>query len=76
MNHYVGDIFLLVQILLVLAFISIHYFLNLLIDFDQTCKSEHQNVSKTCLKFYVKIMDNVRATVYQLAIPYDSKVAI
>ena len=49
MNNYVGDILLLVQILLVLAFISIHYFLNLLIDFDKTCKSEHQNVSKTCL---------------------------
>ena len=36
MNSYVGDILLLVQIPLALAFISIHYSLNQLIDFDQT----------------------------------------
>ena len=36
-------------------------------------KSEHQYVSKTCFKSYVKIINNVRATVYQIAIPYDSK---
>ena len=29
MNNFVGDVLLLVQILLVLAFISIHYFLYL-----------------------------------------------
>ena len=31
-----GDILLLVQIPLVLAFTSVHYFLNQLIDLDQT----------------------------------------
>ena len=36
MNSYVGDILLLVQIPLALAFNSLHYFLNQLIDFDQT----------------------------------------
>ena len=36
MNSYVGDILLLVQIPLALAFNSVHYFLNQLIDFDQT----------------------------------------
>ena len=36
LNSYVGDILLLVQILLTLAFTSVHYFLNHLIDFDQT----------------------------------------
>ena len=36
MNSYVGDILLLVQIPLALAFTSVHYFLNQLIDFDQT----------------------------------------
>ena len=35
----------------------------------------HQYVSKKCFKFYVKIINNVRATVYQIAIPYDSKVS-
>ena len=39
-------------------------------------KNEHQYVSKTCFKFYVKIINNVRATVFQIAIPSDSKVAI
>ena len=36
MNSYVGDIWLLVQIPLALAFTSVHYCLNQLIDFDQT----------------------------------------
>ena len=36
MNSYVGDILLLVQIPLALAFTAVHYFLNQLIDFDQT----------------------------------------
>ena len=36
MNSYVGDMLLLVQIPLALAFTSVHYFLNQLIDFDQT----------------------------------------
>ena len=36
MNSYVGDVLLLVQIPLALAFNSLHYFLNQLIDFDQT----------------------------------------
>ena len=36
MNNNVGDILLLVQILLSLALISVLYFLNQLIDFDQT----------------------------------------
>ena len=36
MNIYVGDTLLLVQIPLGLAFTSIHYFLNQLIDFNQT----------------------------------------
>ena len=36
MNSYVGDILLLVQIPLALAFTSVHYCLNQLIDFDQT----------------------------------------
>ena len=35
-NSYVGDILLLVQIPLALAFNSVHYCLNQLIDFDQT----------------------------------------
>ena len=35
MNSYVGDILLLVQIPLALAFISVHYCLNRLTDFDQ-----------------------------------------
>ena len=39
-------------------------------------KNKHQYVSNTCFKFYVKIINNVRATVYQIAIPYDSNVAI
>ena len=39
-------------------------------------KNEHQYVSKTCFKFYVKLINNVRTTVYQIVIPYDSKVAI
>ena len=36
MNSYVGDILLLVQIPLALAFTSVHYCLNQLTDFDQT----------------------------------------
>ena len=36
MNSYVGDILLLVQIPLPLAFTSVHYCLNQLIDFNQT----------------------------------------
>ena len=36
MNSYVGDILLLVQIPLALAFTSVQYCLNQLIDFDQT----------------------------------------
>ena len=36
MNSYVGDILLLVQIPLALAFTSVHYCLNQLIDFGQT----------------------------------------
>ena len=36
MNSYVGDILLLVQIPLALAFTSVHYCLNQLNDFDQT----------------------------------------
>ena len=36
MNSYAGDILLLVQIPLALAFTSVHYCLNELIDFDQT----------------------------------------
>ena len=36
MNSYVGDILLLVQIPLALAFTSVHYCLSQLIDFDQT----------------------------------------
>ena len=36
MNSYVGDMLLLVQIPLALAFISVHYCLNQLTDFDQT----------------------------------------
>ena len=40
------------------------------------CKNKRQYVSKACFKFYVKIINNVRATVYQIAIPYDSKVEI
>ena len=36
MNSYVGDILLLVQTPLALAFTSVHYCLNQLIDFDQT----------------------------------------
>ena len=39
-------------------------------------KNEHQYVSKTCFKFYAKIINNVIATVYQIAIPSDSYVAI
>ena len=35
-NYYVGDILLLVQIPLSLALISVLYFPNQLIDFDQT----------------------------------------
>ena len=36
MNSYVRDILHLVQIPLALAFTSVHYCLNQLIDFDQT----------------------------------------
>ena len=36
MNSYVGDILLLVKIPFALAFTSVHYCLNQLIDFDQT----------------------------------------
>ena len=36
MNSYVGNILLLVQIPLALAFNSVHYCLNQWIDFDQT----------------------------------------
>ena len=36
MNRYVGDILLLVQFPLALAFTSVRYCLNQLIDFDQT----------------------------------------
>ena len=36
MNSYESDILLLVQIPLALAFTSVHYFLNQLIDFNQT----------------------------------------
>ena len=36
MNSYVGDILLLVQLPLALAFTSVHHCLNQLIDFDQT----------------------------------------
>ena len=36
MNRYLGDKLLLVQIPLALAFTSVHYCLNQLIDFDQT----------------------------------------
>ena len=36
MNSYVGDILLLVQFPLALAFASVHYCLNQLIDFDRT----------------------------------------
>ena len=36
MNSYVGDILLLVQIPLALAFTFVHYCLNRLIDFGQT----------------------------------------
>ena len=32
-------------------------------------KNEYHYVSKTCFKFYAKIINNVRATVYQRAIP-------
>ena len=39
-------------------------------------KNEHHFVSKTCLKFCVKIINHVRATVYQVAITDYSKVAI
>ena len=44
--------------------------------FLRFANKEHQYVSKTCFKFYVKIINTVRTTVYQIAIPYDSKVAI
>ena len=60
--------------------------INTLKDFENTkieihnnvsiLKNEHQYVSKTCFKFYAKIINDVRATVYQIAIPSDSKVAI
>ena len=36
MNSYVGDILLLVQTPLALAFTSVHYCQNQLINFDQT----------------------------------------
>ena len=39
-------------------------------------KNKNKYVSKTCFKFYFKMINNVRATVYQIAIPYDYKVAI
>ena len=39
-------------------------------------KNEHQNVIKTCLKLYAKIINDARATVYQIAIPSDSEVTI
>ena len=36
----------------------------------------HQHISKTCFKFHTKIINNVRATVYRMAMPLDSKVAV
>ena len=39
-------------------------------------KDKNQYVSKTCFKFDGKIINNVRVIVYQIAIPYDSKVAV
>ena len=39
-------------------------------------KNKHQYVSKTSLKFYAKILNNLRAAVFQIAIPNDYKVAI
>ena len=51
------------------AKIEITFDVSILLKFG---KNEHQHVSKTCFKFYVKIINNVR----EIAIPYDSKVAI
>ena len=34
------------------------------------------NINMSYFKFYVKIINNVRATLYQITIPYDSKIAI
>ena len=57
-----------------MKFIIFTYFdVSILLSYG---KNEHQYVSITCFKFYVKIKNNVRATLYQIAIPYDSKVAI
>ena len=38
--------------------------------------NEHQHVSNTCFEFHIKIINNARATVYRIAIPLNSKVAI
>ena len=52
MNNYVGDILLLVQIPLALAFTSVHYCLNQLIDFDQTGKDTLLRGGEEFIKFW------------------------
>ena len=39
-------------------------------------KNEHQYISKTRFKFYIEMLNNARATDYQMTIPLDSKAAI
>ena len=46
------------------------------ITFSNFCNNEHQHVAKHVLNFMPKIIINVRTTVYRIAIPLDSKVAI
>ena len=36
----------------------------------------HQYVSKTCFEFHIKMTNNFRATVYQIAVPLASEVEI
>ena len=54
---------------------NIYYFFNvsILLKFG---KNEHQYVSKTCFKIYGRMIKKFRATVFQIAIPYDSKTEI
>ena len=53
--------------------INITFNVSILLRFG---KKENQYVSKACFKFYAKIINDIRATVYQIAMPSDSEVAI
>ena len=65
MNSYVGDILLLVQIPLVLAFTSVHYFLNQLIDFDQTGVDTLLRGGEEMIRFWSPLKCLIRYWLYE-----------